>query len=169
MRFRVYCLLSSAKNPFQPHSCSQNYILFLILFSVSCASHFPSGPSVTGFHPDIPCMNTSCSLCLSAFRDGGFWGHARCSRFVFRSFFKILFIYFGDTEIGSRGRRRGRGTSRLLAEHRAQPTAQSHDPEIMTWAETKSCRLTDWANLAPLDLSLGPNIPSPQVISRFFV
>ena len=45
----------------------------------------------------------------------------------------------------SRGR--GRGRSRLPAEHRVTHETQSQDPGIMTWAEGK--RLTDWATQAP--------------------
>ena len=53
--------------------------------------------------------------------------------------------------VGRRGRGRGRETpSRLYAEHRTQCRAWSHNPEIMTWAETRSQTLTNWATQAPL-------------------
>ena len=45
---------------------------------------------------------------------------------------KNLFIYLLDRESTSRGRRRGRGRSRLPAEQGARFVAGSQDPEIMT-------------------------------------
>ena len=63
---------------------------------------------------------------------------------------KILFIYLTERERSQAGREAGgrRGGSRLPAEQRAQPGAQSQDLEIMTWAEGRG--LTHWATQAPL-------------------
>ena len=56
-------------------------------------------------------------------------------------FFKDLFILEREREQAV-GRSRGKGreniSSRLYTEHGAQCGFQSHNPEIMTWAKTKS-------------------------------
>ena len=61
-------------------------------------------------------------------------------------FYEILFL-FRDRAwvgVGGNGSRGGRGTSRLLPEHRAPRGAQSRNPEISTWAATKS-----WMDASP--------------------
>ena len=60
---------------------------------------------------------------------------------LFSSFYKVLFIYLRGRKHEWRGR--GRGRSRHPAEQGALSEAWSQDPEIMTWAKSRS--LTDWA------------------------
>ena len=53
--------------------------------------------------------------------------------------FLKLFIWEREKEReDSRGRNTGKRISRLPTEHRAQCGTQSHGPEVMTWAATKS-------------------------------
>ena len=68
--------------------------------------------------------------------------------------FFLRFIYSRGRESVSRGRGRGteRISNRLHAECRALPGAWSHNPEIMTWAETKS---------RPANLLSHPGAPKP--------
>lgn len=48
------------------------------------------------------------------------------------------------------GRGKERESSQLHTECEARGRAQSHNPVVMTWAETKSCgHLTNWAFQAP--------------------
>ena len=63
----------------------------------------------------------------------------------------LFTIYLFEKERERRGRGRGRGRilSRLLAQHGAQHRAQSHYPEIKTWAEIMCCPLTDGAAQVP--------------------
>jgi len=62
-------------------------------------------------------------------------------------FFKD-FIYLFEREC-KQGRSREREISRLRTERRAQCGAQSHNPEIMTWAEIKS-QMFNWVTQASL-------------------
>ena len=53
------------------------------------------------------------------------------------------FIYLRVRESAHRRRSRGKGTSKLCTEHRAQCGVWSPDPEIVTWAEIKS-QMLNW-------------------------
>ena len=60
-----------------------------------------------------------------------------------RWFLKILFIYLREKEsipLCANGGR-SRGVERVPVDHGTWPDVQFHDPEIMTWAETKSWML----------------------------
>ena len=76
---------------------------------------------------------------------------------TYLSFFKIYFMYFWERESkqGEEQQERERIPSRLPTECGAPLGAQSHDPEIMTWAKTKSWML-NWLSHSgtPLNLSL---------------
>ena len=67
-------------------------------------------------------------------------------------FFKILFTWEStckaDEEGGHVGQR-VRISIRLWAKHRARLGAQSHNPEIMTWAKTKSWTLNPLSHQTP--------------------
>ena len=65
----------------------------------------------------------------------------------------LLFIWESRGEGEQKKKEREKISSGLPAECRALFQAQSHNPEIMAWAQIKS-HLTDWTTQAPLEWCL---------------
>ena len=65
-------------------------------------------------------------------------------------FFLKIYLFILESGRGAEGEEE-RNPSRLCTEHRAWHGAWSQDPEIMTWAETKSQMLNWLRHQAPLD------------------